>query len=173
MVVIRLRPSTLSPTTTSSNSSSTDTSPLSHQIPLGPSPPSSPSSPSADVDPPSVSYTASPVPLVKSVSDQLEEFFNLDWVKREGTVAEILYIKRASRASDKWSGHCAFPGGKFDEDDGKFLYSYSCLLWRRFQVPGAFRESIRFLRWDKILTVVVYFVEDGRYTAMRETWEGK
>lgn len=68
----------------------------------------------------------------------------------EGTTAEILFIKRASRATDKvgrsvsfqslecerlilcvqWSGHMAFPGGRQEAED-----------------------------------------EDERYTAMRETWE--
>jgi 8-oxo-dGTP pyrophosphatase MutT (NUDIX family) len=30
---------------------------------------------------------------------------------------EILFIERATRAGDPWSGHIAFPGGKSQEDD--------------------------------------------------------
>jgi hypothetical protein len=38
-----------------------------------------------------------------SVADQLDRFFAQDWV-RDG-VPEVLYIKRASRSSDRWSAH--------------------------------------------------------------------
>ena len=31
--------------------------------------------------------------------------------------AELLFIKRAARNSDKWSSHVAFPGGRRDEED--------------------------------------------------------
>eukprot|EP01113_Clastostelium_recurvatum_P003001 TRINITY_DN11298_c0_g2_i6.p1 TRINITY_DN11298_c0_g2~~TRINITY_DN11298_c0_g2_i6.p1 ORF type:complete len:160 (+),score=28.45 TRINITY_DN11298_c0_g2_i6:1-480(+) len=31
--------------------------------------------------------------------------------------AEILYIKRATRDRDRWSGHIAFPGGHVEDDD--------------------------------------------------------
>jgi 8-oxo-dGTP pyrophosphatase MutT (NUDIX family) len=30
---------------------------------------------------------------------------------------EVLFIRRAERASDPWSGHMAFPGGRFDPRD--------------------------------------------------------
>lgn len=33
-------------------------------------------------------------------------------------MAEILYIKRAARAGDRYSNHIAYPGGKFEADDG-------------------------------------------------------
>ncbi|KAL8293371.1 hypothetical protein RQP46_000072 [Phenoliferia psychrophenolica] len=66
----------------------------------------------------------------KPVATQLTEFFDQPWVQNPGTTAEILFIKRASRATDKWSGHIAFPGGRQEPED-----------------------------------------EDGRFTAMRETWE--
>jgi 8-oxo-dGTP pyrophosphatase MutT (NUDIX family) len=34
-----------------------------------------------------------------------------------GDSAEILFIKRAVRAGDPWSGHLAFPGGRAEESD--------------------------------------------------------
>jgi 8-oxo-dGTP pyrophosphatase MutT (NUDIX family) len=35
--------------------------------------------------------------------------------------AEILFIKRAERAGDPWSGHLAFPGGRAEERDAALL----------------------------------------------------
>ncbi len=47
--------------------------------------------------------------------NSLEDFWNFPWVK-DGE-PEILYIKRALREGDRWSGQMAFPGGKRDSDD--------------------------------------------------------
>ncbi|KAG1144850.1 hypothetical protein G6F37_003406 [Rhizopus arrhizus] len=41
----------------------------------------------------------------------IKEFFEQDWIK-EGGQAEILFMQRATRKGDRWSGHVAFPGGK-------------------------------------------------------------
>lgn len=38
-----------------------------------------------------------------------------------GDGAEILFIKRAERAGDPWSGHLAFPGGRADKGDATLL----------------------------------------------------
>jgi 8-oxo-dGTP pyrophosphatase MutT (NUDIX family) len=38
-----------------------------------------------------------------------------------GDSAEILFIKRAERAGDPWSGHLAFPGGRAEESDATLL----------------------------------------------------
>jgi len=38
-----------------------------------------------------------------------------------GDAAEILFIKRALRAGDPWSGHLAFPGGRAEEQDATLL----------------------------------------------------
>ena len=35
--------------------------------------------------------------------------------------AELLFIERAERAGDPWSGHVAFPGGKREPGDGSLL----------------------------------------------------
>ncbi|CAG8650431.1 18323_t:CDS:2, partial [Acaulospora morrowiae] len=45
----------------------------------------------------------------------LDDFWKLPWVKNG--VPEILYIKRALRDGDRWSGQMAFPGGKQDPED--------------------------------------------------------
>ena len=38
-----------------------------------------------------------------------------------GDLAEILFIKRAERAGDPWSGHLAFPGGRAEKQDATLL----------------------------------------------------
>ena len=45
----------------------------------------------------------------------IEEFFSQAWVQ-DGD-PELLFIKRAGRAGDRWSGHTALPGGKRDPED--------------------------------------------------------
>ncbi|KAK3824645.1 MAG: hypothetical protein J3Q66DRAFT_94147 [Benniella sp.] len=47
--------------------------------------------------------------------ESLDEFFEQDWV-RTG-VPEVLFIERATRKTDRWSGHVALPGGKREEAD--------------------------------------------------------
>ncbi|KAK5086180.1 hypothetical protein LTR70_008505 [Exophiala xenobiotica] len=48
-------------------------------------------------------------------ASSIDEFFARPWV-REGD-PEVLFIKRAGRAGDRWSGHIALPGGKRDPED--------------------------------------------------------
>ena len=50
-----------------------------------------------------------------SFSDSLTSFFDQDWVQRGDP--EILFIKRAARVGDRWTGHVAFPGGKKEPSD--------------------------------------------------------
>ncbi|KAI8876915.1 hypothetical protein K501DRAFT_288657 [Backusella circina FSU 941] len=42
--------------------------------------------------------------------NSLDEFFTQDWVKKGEP--QLLFMQRATRVGDRWSGHCAFPGGK-------------------------------------------------------------
>lgn len=49
----------------------------------------------------------------------LKEFFAQEWVQKGD--AELLFIKRAGRAGDRWSGHTALPGGKRDPEDADDL----------------------------------------------------
>lgn len=50
-----------------------------------------------------------------SVEQRLEEFFSQTWVQHGEP--EVLFIKRASRLGDRWTGHVALPGGKRDPED--------------------------------------------------------
>ena len=57
-------------------------------------------------------------PSILSATERLENFFAQQWVQQGEP--EILFIKRASRAGDRWTSHVAFPGGgrePGDEDD--------------------------------------------------------
>lgn len=45
----------------------------------------------------------------------IDDFFSKNWVQQGDP--EILFIKRAGRAGDRWSGHIALPGGKRDPED--------------------------------------------------------
>ncbi|KAJ5726549.1 uncharacterized protein N7483_007906 [Penicillium malachiteum] len=49
------------------------------------------------------------------VEKRLEEFFAQPWVQYGDP--EVLFIKRASRVGDRWTGHVALPGGKRDPED--------------------------------------------------------
>lgn len=49
------------------------------------------------------------------VEQRLEEFFSQPWVQHGEP--EVLFIKRASRVGDRWTGHVALPGGKRDPED--------------------------------------------------------
>lgn len=48
-------------------------------------------------------------------ASQIEACFSNEWTKY--AIPEILFIKRASRAGDRWTGHVALPGGKRDKTD--------------------------------------------------------
>ncbi|EED14896.1 NUDIX family hydrolase, putative [Talaromyces stipitatus ATCC 10500] len=50
-----------------------------------------------------------------STPQQLSKFFAQDWVQHGDP--ELLFIKRASRVGDRWTGHVALPGGKRDLED--------------------------------------------------------
>lgn len=50
-----------------------------------------------------------------SVEERLRAFFSQPWVQHGDT--EVLFIKRASRVGDRWTGHVALPGGKRDPED--------------------------------------------------------
>ncbi|KXJ86927.1 hypothetical protein Micbo1qcDRAFT_236674 [Microdochium bolleyi] len=49
----------------------------------------------------------------------LADFFAQEWVHQGDP--EVLFIKRASQAGDRWSGHVALPGGKRDPTDASDL----------------------------------------------------
>ncbi|KAA8647491.1 NUDIX hydrolase [Aspergillus tanneri] len=49
------------------------------------------------------------------VNERLNAFFSETWVQNGDP--EVLFIKRASRKGDRWTGHVALPGGKRDAED--------------------------------------------------------
>ena len=51
----------------------------------------------------------------REVNERLESFFDQGWVQRGDP--EILFIRRATRKGDRWTGHVAFPGGKRESSD--------------------------------------------------------
>lgn len=61
--------------------------------------------------------TSPPLPQNHAISDRekLDAFFSQEWVHHGEP--EVLFIKRASRAGDRWTGHVALPGGKRDPED--------------------------------------------------------
>jgi 8-oxo-dGTP pyrophosphatase MutT (NUDIX family) len=52
---------------------------------------------------------------IGSTKDALEEFFSQKWVKHGDP--EVLFIRRAERKRDPWTGHIALPGGRRDPED--------------------------------------------------------
>ena len=53
----------------------------------------------------------------------LDAFFSQEWVQQGD--AEVLFIKRAARVGDRWTGHIALPGGKREPDDSSDLATSS------------------------------------------------
>ncbi|KAK2755722.1 hypothetical protein FQN54_005872 [Arachnomyces sp. PD_36] len=54
-------------------------------------------------------------PSIATVPEQLHDFFSQPWVRHGDP--EVLFIKRAARVGDMWTGHVALPGGKRDPED--------------------------------------------------------
>ncbi|ORY74074.1 hypothetical protein BCR35DRAFT_306869 [Leucosporidium creatinivorum] len=131
-IIIRLRPEDSPPggnaaSPTSSAAASASTSPFAQALPLPGSP--TVAAAAAATSEVSASDKAAYPPAQKDVKQQLERFFEQDWVKRPGTTAEILFIKRATRATDKWSGHVAYPGGRHEPDDEDSRYTAMRETW--------------------------------------------
>lgn len=76
----------------------------------------------------------------------LSSFFSLPWVARG--VPEILYIKRATRPTDKWSAHVAFPGGRRDETDEDALYTAMRETWEEVGLDLADRDFLQIGQLD-------------------------
>jgi 8-oxo-dGTP pyrophosphatase MutT (NUDIX family) len=68
-------------------------------------------------------------------------------ILREGARgAELLFIKRAEREGDPWSGHIAFPGGKREPEDATLLDTATRETREEVGVdlpPGAFLARMR------------------------------
>ncbi|KAE8384412.1 NUDIX family hydrolase [Aspergillus alliaceus] len=64
---------------------------------------------------PDSQHPLSPQDNTASVKQRLDTFFSQGWVQKGDP--EALFIKRASRVGDRWTGHIALPGGKRDPED--------------------------------------------------------
>ncbi|CAO3637408.1 unnamed protein product [Mucor hiemalis] len=53
----------------------------------------------------------------QTLTNSAADFINQPWVNDCHGEAEVLFIQRAKRPGDFWSGHIAFPGGKNEEAD--------------------------------------------------------
>ncbi|KAM0754860.1 hypothetical protein T439DRAFT_309686 [Meredithblackwellia eburnea MCA 4105] len=145
-IIIRLRPSaTVNATSSSSATPSSSSSNSTPQNAFGTS--SNPAialSPSPSTPPPVAPIPSPTTPSAlanpKSVQTQLHEFFSQPWVQDPGTTAEILFIKRASRATDKWSGHIAFPGGRQEAEDEDARYTAMRETWEEVGLDLAEKE---------------------------------
>lgn len=62
-------------------------------------------------------WPASPSPSSSHAhaGEKLNTFFAREWVQHGEP--EVLFIKRATRTGDRWTGHVALPGGKRDPED--------------------------------------------------------
>lgn len=89
----------------------------------------------------SSSATSALTPTTTPTQQTLSSFFSLPWVAR-GT-PELLYIKRATRSSDKWSAHVAFPGGRQDETDEDSLYTAMRETWEEVGLDLADRDFLQ------------------------------
>ncbi|GAA5979113.1 hypothetical protein JCM5350_007070 [Sporobolomyces pararoseus] len=146
-IIIRLRPEH-SPT--SSAPSSPHTSPISPSSASLPLHSHSPTSASTSSSPPNPTLptaqdsqtSESERGGVQTVLNQLDEFFAQPWVNNPATTIEILYIKRASRATDKWSGHVAFPGGRSEPDDESAEFTAMRETWEEVGLDLAERDWI-------------------------------
>ena len=93
----------------------------------------------------------------KTFYERLTSYFSLPWVQRGHP--EILFIKRAARTGDRWTGHVALPGGKRDPGDaddsdtsrreaeeevGLDLGTDHCLL------VGKLSERVIFTSWGNV-----------------------
>ncbi|UZJ54728.1 hypothetical protein CBS101457_004048 [Exobasidium rhododendri] len=76
----------------------------------------------------------------------LQRFFSLPWVRRGQP--EILYIKRASRMTDKWSSHVAFPGGRKEDEDENGLYTAMRETWEEIGLDLAEKEFVNVGKLD-------------------------
>ncbi|GAA5972178.1 hypothetical protein JCM11641_002530 [Rhodosporidiobolus odoratus] len=140
-IIIRLRPQHPPPASSISNVTSPTTSPFNPTIPLHPSPPSTP--PQRPPSPTSyVSTNPESLSGPSGVVQQLDDFFQLPWVRDEKTSVEILYIKRASRTTDRWSGHCAFPGGRTEPDDESAEFTALRETWEEVGLDLAEKDWI-------------------------------
>ncbi|KAI9287268.1 hypothetical protein BC943DRAFT_266123, partial [Umbelopsis sp. AD052] len=54
----------------------------------------------------------------EAMATSWRQFLDKPWVKNNKSGGpELLFMQRATRTGDRWSGHVAFPGGKNEKDE--------------------------------------------------------
>ena len=87
---------------------------------------------------------------VGSIYKRLENFFLQDWVQQGDP--EVLFIKRATRKGDRWTGQIALPGGKREPDE---LDDQSTSVRETKEEIGLDLDEDHFLRVGKLAERVV------------------
>lgn len=77
---------------------------------------------------------------------RLQDFFSLPWVQ-SGT-PEVLYIKRATRITDRWSAQVAFPGGRQEPDDENSLFTAYRETWEEVGIDLAEKDFLEIGQLD-------------------------
>jgi 8-oxo-dGTP pyrophosphatase MutT (NUDIX family) len=108
--------------------------------------PASSSHPDAAADRASAGASTPPSTSEALTHLTLQRFFSLPWVQRGQP--EVLYIKRASRETDKWSAHVAFPGGRQEEGDENGLYTAMRETWEEIGLDLAEKEFVNVGKLD-------------------------
>lgn len=89
---------------------------------------------------PDPSYPTSAHDHGYSTRAQLDGFFSQNWV--EQGEPEVLFIKRASRVGDRWTGHVALPGGKRDTEDSDDIAAAVRETWEEIGLDLSTEECI-------------------------------
>lgn len=82
------------------------------------------------------------------VGSTIEEFFRLPWVSHPLTTPQLLYIRRSTRPSDRFSSHIAFPGGRQEPGDDGAHYTALRETWEEIGIDLAEKEFITVGRLD-------------------------
>ncbi|KAG0139546.1 hypothetical protein CROQUDRAFT_101387 [Cronartium quercuum f. sp. fusiforme G11] len=141
-IIIRIRPrncSTSSPLSSPPSSpASVTSSPSDHQDLF---PQVSPASP-----PPIMTNLPEAIPSLAhrpasalDIPKALRQFFAQPWIS--GGQAEIFFIKRAARSTDRWSSHLAFPGGRMEPEDEDGMFCALRETWEEVGIDLADRRS--------------------------------
>ncbi|TIB80563.1 hypothetical protein E3Q22_01817 [Wallemia mellicola] len=61
--------------------------------------------------------------------NSIDQLFSQPWMQDGAVTPEILFIQRAARNGDRWSGHVACPGGRYEPADDNLKYTAMRECW--------------------------------------------
>jgi 8-oxo-dGTP pyrophosphatase MutT (NUDIX family) len=73
---------------------------------------------------------------------------HIAWVNHPETTPQLLFIRRTTRPSDRFSSHIAFPGGRSEPTDTSHLYTVLRETWEEIGVDLDEREFVNVARLD-------------------------